>query len=237
MWQWLVAAWGLLQLPILAGLIGLFSGLIELIGAFGNESGRALRTFGAWLLLIVNFLGAALIYVLVASVAPSALNAWAAIVVGLAWPTVVRNLSIKLGQPIEADANQQTAALRLEQAYATLQKLSKQMIDGTVVRQRMRLLRELTELDFAELDRLARMAVVLSKQTDPVEALDYINKLTADTGTDSEVRKAMLAAYILNNFGRDLLEDELNQHKKGRRRNPPTPANPANPGNPVAPAP
>jgi hypothetical protein len=216
MWQWL-------QLALLAGLIGLFSGLIELIGAFGNESWRALRTFGAWLLLGVNFLGAALIYILVASVADSALNAWAAIVVGLAWPTVVRNLSIKLGQPIEGDANQQSAALRLEQAYATLQKLSKQMIDGTVVRQRMRLLRDLTELEFTELDRLARMAVVLSKQADPVEALEYINKLTADGGTDNEVRKAMLAAYILNNFGRDLLEDEMNLRKKGRRRNPANP--------------
>lgn len=216
MWQWL-------QLALLAGMIGLFSGLIELIGAFGNESWRALRTFGAWLLLGVNFLGAALIYILVASVADSALNAWAAIVVGLAWPTVVRNLSIKLGQPIEADANQQSAALRLEQAYATLQKLSKQMIDGTVVRQRMRLLRDLTELEFAELDRLARMAVVLSKQADPVEALDYINKLTADSGTDNEVRKAMLAAYILNNFGRDVLDDEMNRRKKDRRRNPPAP--------------
>ena len=222
MWQWL-------QLALLAGLIGLFSGLIELIGAFGNESWRALRTFGAWLLLGVNFLGAALIYVLVVSVADSALNAWAAIVVGLAWPTVVRNLSIKLGQPIEADANQQSAALRLEQAYATLQKLSKQMIDGTVVRQRMRLLRDLTELEFTELDRLARMAVVLSKQADPVEALDYINKLTADGGTDNEVRKAMLAAYILNNFGRDLLEDEMNLRKKGRRRNPANPPTPSEP--------
>ena len=225
MGQWLVATWSWLQLPLLAGLIGLFSGLIELIGAFGNESGRALRTFGAWLLLGVNLLGAALIYVLVASVAPSALNAWAAIVVGLAWPTVVRNLSIKLGQPLEGDANQQTAALRLEQAYGTLQKLSKQMIDGTVVRQRMRLLRDLTELEFAELDRLARMAVVLSKQTDPVEALEYINKLTASGNNaggvaDDEVRKAMLAAYILNNFGRDLLEDEMNLRKRGKRRTP-----------------
>lgn len=216
MWQWL-------QLALLAGLIGLFSGLIELIAAFGNESWRALRTFGAWLLLGVNFLGAALIYILVASVADSALNAWAAIVVGLAWPTVVRNLSIKLGQPIEGDANQQSAALRLEQAYATLQKLSKQMIDGTVVRQRMRLLRDLTELELAELDRLARMAVVLSKQADPAEALEYINKLAADGGTDAEVRKAMLAAYILNNFGRDLLEDEMSLRKKGRRRNPANP--------------
>lgn len=230
MGQWLVATWGWLQLPLLAGMIGLFSGLIELIGAFGNESGRALRTFGAWLLLGVNLLGAALIYVLVSSVAPSALNPWAAIVVGLAWPTVVRNLSIKLGQPIEGDASQQAAALRLEQAYGTLQKLSKQMIDGTVVRQRMRLLRDLTELEFAELDRLARMAVVLSKQADPVEALEYINKLTASGGdaggaggTDNEVRKAMLAAYILNNFGRDLLEDEMSLRKRGKRRAPAEP--------------
>jgi hypothetical protein len=87
----------------------------------------------------------------------------------------------------------------------------------------MRLLRDLTELEFTELDRLARMAVVLSKQADPVEALEYINKLTADGGTDNEVRKAMLAAYILNNFGRDLLEDEMNLRKKGRRRNPANP--------------
>jgi hypothetical protein len=36
----------------------------------------------------------------------------------------------------------------------------------------------------------------------------------------------------LNNFGRDVLEDEMNLHKKGRRRNPANPANPVNPPNP-----
>jgi len=42
-------------------------------------------------------------------------------------------------------------------------------------------------------------------------------------GTDNEVRKAMLAAYILNNFGRDLLEDEMSLRKRGRRRPPAEP--------------
>jgi hypothetical protein len=198
-----------------AGLIGLLSGLTELIGAFGNETWRALRTFGGWLLLGVNFLGAALIFLLVAGVAPGAQTIWAAIVVGLAWPTVVRNLSIKLGQPLEADANQQSAALRLEQAYATIQKLSKQMIDGDIVRQRMRLLRELTAMDLQELERLARMAVILSKQADPREALAFIDQIM-EQREQREVKKAMLAANILNNFGRDTLEDIMAQLRKGQ---------------------
>lgn len=213
--DWLVQSWSWLQLPLVAGLIGLLSGLTELIGAFGNETWRALRTFGGWLLLGVNFLGAALIFLLVAGVAPGAQTFWAAIVVGLAWPTVVRNLSIKLGQPLEADANQQSAALRLEQAYATIQKLSKQMIDGDIVRQRMRLLRELTAMDLQELERLARMAVILSKQADPKEALAFIDQIM-EQREQREVKKAMLAANILNNFGRDTLEDILEQLRKGQ---------------------
>lgn len=218
-WQGFAATWAWLQFALLAGLIGLFSGLIELINVFGNESLRSLRTFGAWLLLGVNFFGAALIFVLVSGAAPGVLNSWGAIVVGLAWPTVVRNLNIKLGQPIEGDPSQQ-AALRMEEAYNTLQKHAKQMIDGAVVRQRMRLLRELTELEITEMERLARRTVALSTQADPKPALAYINEIINEP--DVEVRRAMLAAYILNNFGRDVLEDEMSLHKKGRRRNPAT---------------
>lgn len=219
-WQGFAATWAWLQFALLAGLIGLFSGLIELINVFGNESLRSLRTFGAWLLLGVNFFGAALIFVLVSGAAPGVLNAWGAIVVGLAWPTVVRNLNIKLGQPIEGDPSQQ-AALRMEEAYNTLQKHAKQMIDGAVVRQRMRLLRELTELEITEMERLARRTVALSTQADPKPALAYITEIINEP--DVEVRRAMLAAYILNNFGRDVLEDEMSLHKKGRRRNPANP--------------
>lgn len=54
-------AWGLV-----AGAIGFVWGLSEIIDAFKNETGRALRTGGAWLLIWLNFGAAAGIFLLVA---------------------------------------------------------------------------------------------------------------------------------------------------------------------------
>src|SRR5712691_9825320 len=72
-------AWGLM-----AGAIGFVWGLSEIIGAFKNETGRALRTGGAWLLVWLNFGAAAGIFMLVASVIPEANNWLTAVFVGFA---------------------------------------------------------------------------------------------------------------------------------------------------------
>jgi len=73
-----------LPLWLIAGAVGFFWGLSEIVGAFKNETGRALTTFGAWLLIVLNFAAAALVFLFVVSIIPDA-NTWiTAVVVGFA---------------------------------------------------------------------------------------------------------------------------------------------------------
>jgi len=100
--------WGLL-----AGAVGCAWGLSEIIGAFKNETGRALHTSDAWLLVCLNFVAVAGIFVLVASVVPDA-NSWLAELLYL--PTPFR-IFVKRQLPDGVLAAQNTygeAALRFD---------------------------------------------------------------------------------------------------------------------------
>lgn len=197
--------------PILAGAIGAIWGISELIGTFKNETGRSLRMGGAWLLIGVNFLAAFLVYLLVAALVPAAANWSAAILVGLAWPTVIRNSAIKLAQPLDAAAAQETAAVRFEQVYARVQDLASQLINNGLTRQRLTLISNATHLNLNTLERHARMALIASplqeKQGMPPDR--YIDRIRDHEGWSSEIKKAYLAAFIINNFGREVLLDAL----------------------------
>ena len=147
---------------ILAGTIGFVWGLSELIGAFKNEVGRALRTGGAWLLLMINWAAAAGSFFLVTSLIPDTDSWLTAIMVGFAWPTVLRNVSFKLGQSLHAGTTDDVAAIRFEEAYATVQNLCRQLINATLTRQRMRLVSNVTRQDLEALEQYARMALIAS---------------------------------------------------------------------------
>lgn len=71
-------------LASLAGAIGGVWALSEIIGEFRTETGRALRTWGAWMLVAVNFIAAAVIFLLAAGLAPSAKTWPMALAIGFA---------------------------------------------------------------------------------------------------------------------------------------------------------
>ncbi|HEX8998664.1 MAG TPA: hypothetical protein VGB07_02120, partial [Blastocatellia bacterium] len=53
-----------LWLCLLAGMVGAIWALSEIIGEFRTETMRALWTWGAWMLVVVNFVAATVIYLL-----------------------------------------------------------------------------------------------------------------------------------------------------------------------------
>ncbi len=157
---WSMPAVQLAVWSLFAGFVGFLWGMSEIVGAFKTETGRALNTGGAWLLIFFNFFAAAAIYLVVANLVVGA-NTWlVAILVGLAWPTVVRNLSFKLAQPLQPEPLRDAAAVRLEEAYAAVQALARQLINATLTRQRMQLVAQAVELDMRELEKMARLAVI-----------------------------------------------------------------------------
>jgi len=202
-----------------AGLIGFIWGLGEIVSAFKNETGRALATAGAWLLILLNFVAAAGIFLLTAAIIPDANNWLTAIFVGFAWPTVIRNASFKLAQPLQSDNGQEQAAIRFEQAYATFQGLARSLINNALTRQRIQLVTSATNYDLATLERYARLALIASplQTADGLPAADFIDAIIARPGTE-EIKKALLAAFVMANFGRDMLQDFIKEQRRKPNR-------------------
>lgn len=203
---------------LIAGAVGFFWGLSEIVGAFKNETGRALRTAGAWLLLLLNFAAAALVFTFIASIIPGA-NTWiTAVVVGFAWPTVIRNTSIKLAQPLQPKKTAEAAALRFEQAYAAIQELAYQLINNPLTRERTRLVMAAQRYDLAALEQMARLAVIAAPRPGQGgrTADDYITEIVAQP-REEPFKKALLAAFILNQFDRATLDDLTKEYLKQRK--------------------
>ncbi|MBK8796217.1 MAG: hypothetical protein IPM07_07480 [Anaerolineales bacterium] len=191
----------------------------------------------------------AAIYLVVANLVVGA-NTWlVAILVGLAWPTVVRNLSFKLAQPLQPEPLRDAAAVRLEEAYAAVQALARQLINATLTRQRMQLVAQAVELDMRELEKMARLAVIAAplppgatppppadddaSRSDPPAAeeeqapKDFIT-LIMQRQVSSDIKKALLAAFILEYFDRRTLEEMVRDLRKQRKApKPPKPDSPS----------
>jgi hypothetical protein len=217
---WLAELWALpavqmLAWALLAGAIGLLWGFAEIIGAFKNETGRALRTGGAWLILWLNFAAAMVTFLLVAAIIPEARSWLAAAAAGLAWPTILRNTTVKLAQPLQPGQQDDSFALRFERAYGSVQSLARQLINTSLTRQRMKLVARATELDLAELEKQARLAVI-SSPLPPGEGGppdEFITRIMQREDPD-EIKKALLAAFILQFFDRSTLDDMLRTRRK-----------------------
>ncbi len=204
-------------LTLLAGVVGAMWAMSEIVGEFRAETGRALRTLGAWLLVIVNFVAAAVVFLLAINLAPAARNWPSALLIGLAWPTIFRNLTLKLAQPLGEAKDAETAAIRLEQAYANIQKLALQLINSMLARQRARLLIEALRFDLEEMAKFTRRIVTISPQQTP-EKLKWIDSLM-ERNIDEDTKKVHLAALVMNDFSRSALDDFIRENKKRRARN------------------
>lgn len=193
----------------LAGLIGGLWGFSEIIGEFKIESGRAFRTGGAWMLVLVNFVAAAIVFFILITIAPSTQTWITALLTGLAWPTVFRNTSLKLSQPMDDPNSKNTAAVRVEQAYASTQKLALQLINGALTQQRNRLLAKATRYSLPDILSFTRTQVAISpQQAESKETLDYLDAIM-QRGISDEEKKAYLIAVLLNRFGRSTLDELL----------------------------
>jgi hypothetical protein len=202
-----------LWLTVLTGAVGALWALSEIVGEFRAETGRALRTSGAWLLVGVNFCAAALLFLLTIRFVPDVANWPSALLLGFAWPTFFRNITLKLAQPLNEPKDTEAAAIRFEQAYANIQKLSLQLINSVLTRQRTRVLSEVLKSDLDDLVKFTRRMVAISPQ--PVDPT-LIDK-TLERNVDEDAKKAYLAALVMDTFTRSALDDFIKERGKTRR--------------------
>jgi hypothetical protein len=211
-------SWATVGLSLLSGVVGLAWGLSEIIDYFKTETGRALRTNGAGLLIGLNFVAAALIFLLVATLISGADNWLTAVLVGFAWPTIVRNTSFKLAQPLPSEQMRETASVRLEEAYSRIQELALQLINNALTRQRTKLIERAMTFDLEQLARHAHVVRIASPRPDD-KAEGFIQEVLAREDAD-EIKKALLIVFILR-FGRETLDDFVKATEKNPR--PPQP--------------
>ena len=137
--------------------------------------------------------------------------------VGFAWPTIIRNTSFKLAQPLQSEPTRDTAVVRFEQAYGTIQDLARQLINNTLTLQRMKLVTAATQYDLGVLERYARLAQIASPlQGEQGTSEDNFIDRIIQSQRDEELKKAYLAAFILEHFGRDTLDDFLKAQRKAK---------------------
>ncbi len=203
-----------LWLCLLAGAVGAVWALGEIVGKFNTETGRALRTAGGWLLILVNFGMATLVFLLIATLTPTARSWPVALLVGLSWPTVFRNLSLKIAQPIDESKDNQSAAIRLEELYGSIQKLALQLINSRLTRQRMQLLMRTTRYALGDLEKYARQMSAVSPQH---IAPDYIDQVV-QRNVDDDYKKALLVALLMDNFTRDAIDDFIRENRNRELR-------------------
>jgi len=211
---WAQPAVQLIAFASVAGLISAAWAVItELVSQFEAETGRALQTGGARLLLAINFVAAATIFLVVATNLADANYVATALVVGVAWPVVIRNMSIKLAQPIQSDDLRNTAVVRVEEAYAGLQSLSLRLINTVLTRERMRLINRATEVNLSVLETKARNALIASPKAPAGDGAPdaFVDKIMAKAGAKEEIKKAYLAALILEHYDRRLLEEMIKE--------------------------
>lgn len=201
-----------LWLTALAGAVGAVWALGEIVGEFRAETGRALRTSGAWLLVIINVAAASVIFLLAIRVAPGAANWPSALLIGFAWPTFFRNVTLKLAQPLGEAKDAEAAAIRLEQAYANVQKLALQLINSVLTRQRTRMLAEALRFDLDDLVKFARRMIAIS----PQHVDDTLIDKTLARDVDEDSKKAYLAALVMDTFTRSALDDFIRERKTRR---------------------
>ncbi|MGH9754742.1 MAG: hypothetical protein ACREA2_18345 [Blastocatellia bacterium] len=208
--------WPTFWLTALAGAVGAVWALAEIVGKFQAETGRALRTSGAWLLVIINFVAAAVIFLLAVRVAPEAANWPSALLIGFAWPTFFRNVTLKLAQPLGEAKDAEAAAIRLEQAYANVQKLALLLINSVLTRQRARAVAEALRSDLEEIAKYARRIIIISPQQidDKSKWIDSI----LERNIDEDAKKTYLVALIMNDFTRGALDDFIRENKKRKAK-------------------
>lgn len=198
-----------LWLCLLAGMVGAVWALSEIIGEFRTETLRALFTWGAWMLIAVNFIAALVIYLLAIRLMPDIKNWPGALLVGLSWPTVFRNVSLKLLQPLDEAKDREAPAIRLELIYGNIQKLALQLINSRLTRQRMRLLARTTRFALDDLEKYARQMSAISPQQIDSNFIDQLMQREVD----EDYKKALLVALVMNTFTRDALDDFLRENK------------------------
>jgi hypothetical protein len=189
----------------------------EVVVGYPDQPVRALRTWGAWLLMAANAFFACLALAASLALIPNSASVWLALGVGLSWQAMLRG-GINI-QPLPISSSASAAegmGVPLNELYARLQGFCVGQIQRYLVGERVALMeRVITQLDVADLARIARLVTAALGDATP-EVEQYIRRLETDENRSQEQREIMLISLILSNRGSDILRKRVKEQRQGQ---------------------
>jgi hypothetical protein len=211
--HWLAAVRA--ELYLVTGVMAMLWAASEVIVGYPEQPVRALRTGGAWLLMLANALFACLALAAALALVPGSASWWMALGVGLSWQAMLRGGINIQPLPISSAAGaSEGLGVPLNELYSRLQAFCVGQIQRSLVGERVALMeRAIAKLDIPELARIARL--VTTAQAIP-EAESYIQRIEADEGRPPEQREILLISLIISNRGADVLRTRVKEQRRQR---------------------
>jgi hypothetical protein len=210
------------ELYLITGVLAVVWAMTEIASTFAVDPGRALRTRGAAILLIVNAVFACLALAATLALDPKAATPWLALGVGLAWQTFIRT-RLNFIQPLPGEGARESVGIPFNELYTRLQDFCRRQIDREIVGERVRLIEmAVDQLDLQTLARRARLVLSSSvvaggKAEADGNTPEYIDKILNDTAMADEAKEIMLIATIIEYGGTGFLRETLRKEAVARR--------------------
>jgi len=185
----------------------------EVVIGYPDRPVRALRTWGAWLLMLANALFACIALAAGLALIPASASVWMALGVGLSWQAMLRGGINIQPVPISATAGaSQGLGVPLNELYARLQGFCVGQIQRQLVGERVALMeRAIARLDVPDLARTARLVTAALAVA---EAEQYIQRIETASDLSEERREIMLISLILDNGGADILQARVRERRR-----------------------
>jgi len=189
----------------------------EVVVGYPDQPMRALRTWGAWLLMIANAFFACMVLALTLALVPESASTWMALGVGISWQTMLRGGVNIQPLPISSAAGaSEGVGVPFNELYARLQAFCVGQIQRHLVSGRVTLMEQvIAELDITELAHTARLVTAALSSSTP-KAEQYIQRIESDESRTSEQREILLISLILNNRGADILRKRVRAQRERR---------------------
>lgn len=209
--NWLAAVRA--ELYLVTGIMAMLWAASEVVVGYPEQPVRALRTGGAWLLMLANALFACLALAAALALVPGSASWWMALGVGLSWQAMLRGGINIQPLPISSAAGvSEGLGVPLNELYSRLQAFCVGQIQRSLVGERVALMeRAIAKLDIPELARIARL--VTTAQAVP-EAEPYIQRIETDDSRPPEQREILLISLIISNRGADILRGWVRERRK-----------------------
>lgn len=198
---------------LVAGLLSMTVAVAEIVTVFEQDAQRALRTWGAFLLICLNIAASALILALLGELGAD-VNVWLGVAVGIGLPTLIRTRFTVL-KPLPGSTSE-GVDIQLDQLYERLQRFCRRWIDLKLAEQRVRIVDAAIEyIPVTELEQRLRLLLEGGLITSTPEAFQYVDKIM-NAGYGEERVRTLLAFGILNYGGHRMLEEMLQEAKKAK---------------------